>query len=50
MQSQPHILVVDDDREIRTLLGRYLDGQGFRVSVAADRRECEQKLASGQFD
>ncbi|TPN40236.1 response regulator [Mesorhizobium sp. B2-3-3] len=50
MHAQPHILVVDDDREIRTLLGRYLDGQGFRVSVAADRRECEQKLASGQFD
>jgi two-component system OmpR family response regulator len=50
MQSQPQILVVDDDREIRTLLGRYLDGQGFRVSVAADRRECEQKLAAGQFD
>lgn len=50
MQSLPHILVVDDDREIRTLLGRYLDGQGFRVSTAADRRECEQKLGSGQFD
>ena len=50
MQAQPHILVVDDDREIRTLLGRYLDGQGFRVSVAADRRECEQKLGAGQFD
>ncbi|TPI23333.1 response regulator [Mesorhizobium sp. B4-1-1] len=50
MQVQPHILVVDDDREIRTLLGRYLDGQGFRVSVAADRRECEQKLGAGQFD
>ncbi|TIS17560.1 MAG: response regulator, partial [Mesorhizobium sp.] len=47
MQAQPHILVVDDDREIRTLLGRYLDGQGFRVSVATDRRECEQKLGSG---
>ncbi|MET3579341.1 two-component system OmpR family response regulator [Mesorhizobium robiniae] len=50
MQSQPQILVVDDDREIRTLLGRYLDGQGFRVSVAADRRECEHRLATGQFD
>ena len=34
----------------RTLLQRYLDGGGFRVSVAADRRECEQKLATGQFD
>jgi len=50
MQTQPHILVVDDDREIRTLLGRYLDGQGFRVSAAADRRECEQKMAAGNFD
>lgn len=50
MQTQSHILVVDDDREIRTLLGRYLDGQGFRVSVAADRSECEQKIAAGHFD
>ena len=50
MQPQPQILVVDDDHEIRTLLGRYLDGQGFRVSVAADRRECEQQLITGQFD
>ncbi|TIR44336.1 MAG: DNA-binding response regulator, partial [Mesorhizobium sp.] len=25
MQTQPHILVVDDDREIRILLRRYLD-------------------------
>lgn len=50
MQTQPHILVVDDDREIRTLLGRYLDGQGFRVTVAADRSECEEKLAAGHFD
>ncbi|RVD64127.1 MULTISPECIES: response regulator [unclassified Mesorhizobium] len=50
MQSQPHILVVDDDREIRTLLQRYLDSQGFRVTAAADRRECEQRLGAGQFD
>ncbi|RUW63298.1 response regulator [Mesorhizobium sp. M7A.F.Ca.US.008.03.1.1] len=50
MQSQPHILVVDDDREIRTLLQRYLDSQGFRVTAAADRRECEQRLGSLQFD
>ncbi|MGK9264092.1 response regulator [Sinorhizobium meliloti] len=50
MQTQAHILVVDDDREIRTLLGRYLDGQGFRVSAAADRSECEKKLATGHFD
>ncbi|TIU78485.1 MAG: response regulator, partial [Mesorhizobium sp.] len=50
MQTQPHILVVDDDREIRILLRRYLDEQGFRVSMAADRRECEQEIAADQFD
>ncbi|TMV76372.1 response regulator, partial [Thioclava sp. BHET1] len=52
MQSaqQPHILVVDDDREIRSLLSRYLTGQGFRVTTAADRRECEQRLAAAEFD
>lgn len=39
-----HILIVDDDPEIRNLLRRYLEGQGFRVSVAADRRECEARV------
>lgn len=50
MQTQPHILVVDDDREIRTLLGRYLTGQGFRVSAAADRREYEAMQSTGSYD
>ncbi|WP_026868642.1 response regulator [Inquilinus limosus] len=50
MQTSPHILVVDDDPEIRRLLGRYLDGQNFRVSLAADRRECEERLAAGRID
>ncbi|WP_134681698.1 response regulator [Paracoccus ravus] len=40
-----HILVVDDDPKIRSLLRRYLEGQGLRVSVAADRRECEARIA-----
>lgn len=44
MQGAPHILVVDDDAEIRSLLARYLGGQGFRVSVASDRRECLARL------
>ncbi|MGF7162790.1 two-component system OmpR family response regulator [Rhodoligotrophos appendicifer] len=48
--TQTHILVVDDDKEIRTLLGRYLVGQGFKVSVAADRHECEKMLDTGSFD
>ncbi|KRB60667.1 two-component system response regulator [Rhizobium sp. Root708] len=50
MNTAEHILIVDDDREIRTLLSRYLEGQGLRVSVAADRRECEAVLASTKPD
>jgi two-component system OmpR family response regulator len=50
MQTSPHILVVDDDPEIRRLLGRYLDSQNLRVSLAADRRECEERLVDGRID
>ncbi|WP_138473429.1 response regulator [Poseidonocella sp. HB161398] len=45
MQTAPAILIVDDDPEIRSLLGRYLAGQGFRVLSAASRRDCEAVLA-----
>ena len=36
MGEQPHILVVDDERRIRTMLSRYLSDEGFRVSEASD--------------
>jgi two-component system OmpR family response regulator len=48
--AAPHILVVDDDGEIRALLGRYLASQGFRVSLAADRRTLEAVLAAAAID
>lgn len=48
--SSPRILIVDDDPEIRSLLARYLAGQGFRVSVASDRRECERQIAESNFE
>ena len=50
IQTSPHILVVDDDQEIRRLLGRYLDSQGFRVTLAADRREFEKTFPDSQID
>ena len=36
MNVEPQILVVDDDREIRTLLSEYLASNGFRTVAAAD--------------
>ncbi len=48
MERQPHILVVDDDREIRTLLARFLGDHGFRVS--GRRRKAQQVLKSTNVD
>ncbi len=36
MSDRLHILVVDDDEKIRTMLRRYLADEGFEVSLAAD--------------
>ena len=46
-ERESHILVVDDDREIRDLLARFLEGHGFRVSTARDGREMRRALAHG---
>ena len=45
-----HILIVDDDREIRNLLDRFLSKQGFRVSVAADSAGMQSALESWKID
>ncbi|MBS0268862.1 MAG: response regulator transcription factor [Proteobacteria bacterium] len=46
----PQILVVDDDPEIRKLLARYIDGQGFRVLLAATCAELRERLATNKID
>lgn len=45
-----HLLVVDDDQQLRELLARYLGEQGFRVSTAADARGMDDLLAHEQPD
>ncbi|MDC6169969.1 response regulator [Paucibacter sp. XJ19-41] len=50
MQAPDHILIVDDDPEIRSLLGEYLRRQGLRVSAAADARQLRAVLAQGPVD
>jgi two-component system OmpR family response regulator len=50
MQGAPHILIVDDHREIRDLVSRALTKEGFRVSTAADGRAMRKVLADGRID
>ena len=50
MQGGPHILIVDDHREIRDLVSRALTKEGFRVSTAADGRAMQKVLADGRID
>jgi len=49
-ENQKHILVVDDDTRLRSLLQRYLREQGFLVSAAEDAMAAEKFLGLYQFD
>ena len=46
----PHILVVDDDTRIRTLLKQFLSSNGFRITVAGTAAEARRKLEGLDFD
>jgi two-component system, OmpR family, phosphate regulon response regulator OmpR len=50
MASRPHVLVVDDDNRIRSLLSRFLAEKGFVVITAADAAEAGEMLRNFQFD
>ena len=50
MTNAPHILIVDDHREIRELVGRALTKEGFRVSAAADGKAMRKVLADSRID
>lgn len=47
---KPHVLVVDDDDRLRSLLRRYLAEQGFVVSTAPNAADAREKLQSLQYD
>ena len=46
----PQILVADDDPEIRKLLGRYIEGQAFRVLLASSCGELRERIATNRID
>lgn len=50
MENSDHLLVVDDDRDIRELLTCYLSRNGFRATAVADGRAMYAALATQAFD
>lgn len=46
----PHVLLVDDDLRIRSLLERFLRKEGFRVTAAEHAGEARRKLTAFVFD
>jgi two-component system, OmpR family, response regulator len=49
MDQPPHILVVDDDREIRDLLARFLEKHRLRVTAVRDARDARRAWANGHY-
>ncbi len=45
-----HLLIVDDDRRIRQLLARFLQGEGFRVTSAESAEDAYARLRGLHFD
>ena len=49
-KDKAHILVVDDDTRLRSLLQRFLRENGFYVSTAKDAAEARERLTEYKFD
>lgn len=50
MEVTSHILIVDDDKDVRELLSKFLMKHGLRVTVAMDVAEARKHLKTGSFD
>jgi len=50
MSTEPHILIVDDHRDIREPLAKYLEKNGFRTSEAADAAQARAALKTAAPD
>ena len=50
MNERPHVVIVDDDREIRGLLAQYLEKHDFRTTTVADGREMRRILERSHVD
>src|ERR1700748_1336856 len=50
MTDRPHLVIVDDDREIRTLLSQYLDKHDFRTTAVPDGKEMRRVMDRSRVD
>jgi len=50
MEPSPHILFVEDDSDIRSLVADFLEQNGYRLSVAKDGREMDRLLGVSRID
>ena len=50
MEQETHILVVEDEQNIRTALADFLDYHGFRVATASDGMSAQDVVAERTFD
>jgi len=50
MDREPNILVVDDDREIRTMLSDYLDKNGLTATAVGDGAATRRALREADYD
>jgi two-component system OmpR family response regulator len=50
MTDRPHLLIVDDDREIRGLLAQYLEKHDFRTTAVADGKEMRRTMERSHVD
>jgi len=48
--TKTHILIIDDDYDIRVPLAKYLSKKGLRCTLAADGKEMDEKLAAAAVD
>ncbi len=50
MENTDHILIVDDDREIRSLLANYLQKNGLRATTVPDGKRMQEILQTTRID
>lgn len=50
MNTQPHLLIVDDNADIRELLQRFLNDHGYRVTTAVNGIDMKKKRMDAAID